>query len=146
MGRHEKALSLSTQAALQSSAQLRAEKAAVLQATQVHVHAATEPHRLLDPHQVAHLSAVSLRQPQTHSATWHCACAESSIEALTTREAALRSEVAVLETEHAVKVEALEALLLEVRQERGVAQRERATCLHLLAARKILKEERAHLR
>ena len=101
MGRHEKALSLGTQAALQSSAQLRAEKAAVLQATQVHVHAATEPHRLLDPHQVAHLSAVSLRQPQTHSATWHCG---------------------------------------------GVAQRERATCLHLVAARKILKEERAHLR
>jgi hypothetical protein len=33
----EKALSFSTQAALEGSAQLRAEKAAVLQATQVHV-------------------------------------------------------------------------------------------------------------
>jgi hypothetical protein len=39
----------------------------------------------------------------------------------------------------AVKVEPLEALLLEVRQERGVAERERATCLDLLAARKSSK-------
>jgi hypothetical protein len=71
---------------------------------------------------------------------------KSSIEALTTREAALRSEVALLETEHAVKAEALEALLLEVRQERGKAEREQATFLDLLAARKILEEEHAHLR
>ena len=115
MRRHEKALSLSTQAALQSSAQLRAEKAAVLQATQVNVHAATEAQRLLDAHQVAHRAAASLRQAQIHNATSHCACAQSSTEALTVRETALRSEVAVLETEHAVKVEALEALLLEMR-------------------------------
>ena len=121
------------------------EEAAVLQATQVHVHAATEAQRLLDAHQVAHRAAVSLRQAQIHSAISHCACAQSSIEALTTRQAALRSEVALLETEHAVKVEALEALLLEVRQERGVAEREQATFLDLLAARKILEEERAHL-
>ena len=114
-------------------------------ATQVNVHAAAEAQRLLDAHQVAHRAAVSLRQAQIHSATSHCACAQSSIEALTTREAALRSEVALLETEHAVKVEALEALLLEVRQERGVAEREQATFLDLLAARKILEEERAHL-
>ncbi len=112
----------------------------------MNVHAATEAQRLLDAHQVAHRAAVSLRQAQIHSATSHCACAQSSIEALTTREAALRSEVALLETEHAVKVEALEALLLEVRQERGVAEREQATFLDLLAARKILEEERAHLR
>jgi hypothetical protein len=90
-------------------------------------------------------AAVGLRQAQIHSGMWHCACAQSSTEALTTREAALRSEVARLETEHAVKVEALEALLLEVRQERGVAERERATFLDLLAARKIIEEERAHL-
>ncbi len=95
------------------------------------MHSATEAQRLLDAHQVAHRAAVSLRQVQIHSATWHCACAQSSIEALTTREAALRSEVALLETEHAVKVEALEALLLEVRQERGVAEREQATFLLL---------------
>jgi hypothetical protein len=57
-----------------------------------------------------------------------------------------RSEVAVLEMEHAVKAEALEALLLEVRQERGVAEREQASFLDLLAARKILEEEHAHLR
>jgi hypothetical protein len=44
------------------------------------------------------------------------------------------------------KVEALEALLLEVRQERGVAEREQATFLDLLAARKILEEAHAHLR
>jgi hypothetical protein len=168
----EKALSLSTAVALQSSLQLRAEKAAVLQATQVNVHAnqtsmlltkplccslnlyaaqvnvnaATEAQRLFDAHEVAHRAAVSLRQAQIHSATSHCASAQSSIEALTTREAALRSEVALLETEHAVKVEALEALLLEVRQERSVALRERSTFLDLLAARKILEEERAHLR
>ena len=99
----------------------------MLQATQVNVHAAAEAQRLLDTHQVAHLSAVSLRQAQIHSATSHCACAHSSIEALTTREAALRSEVALLETEHAVKVEGLDALLLEVRKERGVAEGEQAT-------------------
>ncbi len=109
------------------------------------MHAATEAQRLLDAHQVAHRAAVSLRQAQIHSATWHCACAQSSLEALTTCEAALRSEVALLETEHAVKVEALEALLLE-EQERGVAERERATFSGLLAARRILEEERAHLR
>jgi hypothetical protein len=80
----------------------------------VNVHAATEAQRLLDAHQVAHRAAVSLRQAQIHSATSRCACAQSSIEALTTREAALRSEVALLETEH-VKVEAIEALLLEVK-------------------------------
>jgi hypothetical protein len=66
--------------------------------------------------------------------------------ASSTREAALRSEVALLETEHAVQVEALEALLLEVGQERGVAEREQATFLDLLVARNILEEERAHLR
>ena len=70
----------------------------------------------------------------------------SSIEALTTREAALRSQVAVIETEHAIKVEALEALLLEVRQVHGVAERERATFLDILTACKIVEEERAHLR
>ena len=70
-------------------------------------HAATEAQRLLDAHQVAHRAAVSLRQSQIHSVNSHCACAQNSIEALTTREAALRSEVALLETEHAVKVEAL---------------------------------------
>jgi hypothetical protein len=64
----------------------------------------------------------------------------------TRSEAALRSEVALLETEHAVKFKALEALLLEVQQERGVAEREQATFLDLLAARKIVEEERAHLR
>ena len=84
-------------------------------ATQLNVHAATEAQRLLDAHQVAHRAAVSLRQAQIHSATSHCACAQSSTEALTTREAALRSEAVLLETEHAVKVEVLEALLLEVR-------------------------------
>jgi hypothetical protein len=57
------------------------------------------------------------------------------MEALTTREAAFMSEVALLETEHAVKVEALETLLVEVQQERGVAEREQATLLDLLAAR-----------
>ena len=107
------------------------------------MHAATEAQRLLDAHQVAHRAAVSLRQAQIHSATWHCACAQSSIVAVTTREAALRSEVALLETEHAVKVEALEALLLEVRQERGVAEREQATFLDLLTARKILEAKRS---
>jgi hypothetical protein len=95
---------------------------------------------------VAHRAAVSLRQAPILSATSCCACAQSSTEALTTREAALRSEAALLETEHAVKVEGLEALLLEVRQECGVAEREQATFLDLLAARKILEEERAHLR
>ena len=75
-----------------------------------------------------------------------CACAQSSIEALTIRKAALRSEVALLETEHAVKVEALEAVLLELRQERGVAECEQATFLYLLAARKVLEDELAHLR
>jgi hypothetical protein len=78
----------------------------VLQATQVNVHAATEAQRLLDTHQVAHLSAVSLRQAQIHSATSNCACAQSSIEALTTRE-----------------------------------ERERASCLDLLAARKNPRRE-----
>ncbi len=34
---------------------------------------------------------------------------------------------------------------MEVWQERGVAEREQATFLDLLAARKILEEERAHL-
>ena len=77
--------------------------------TSLNMHTATEAQRLLDAHQVAHRAAVSLRQAQIHSATWHCACAQSSIEALTTREAALRSEVALLETEHAVKNEDLEA-------------------------------------
>ncbi len=81
----------------------------------------------------SHRAAVSLRQAQIHSATSHCACAQSSIEVLTTREAAHRSEV----TE-------VEVLLLEVRQERGVTEREQATFLDLLAARKILQEERAH--
>jgi hypothetical protein len=111
----------------------------------VNVHVATQAQRLLDPHQVTHRSAVSLRQSQIHSATCQCACAQSSIEALTTRAAALMSEVALLDTKHAVKVEALEALLLEVRQERGVALREQATFLDLLAARKILEGERAPL-
>jgi hypothetical protein len=91
------------------------------------------------------IAAVSLWQAKIHSVTSPCACAQSSIKALTTREATLRSEVALLETEHAVKVEALEALLLEVQQERGVAEREQATFLDLLAARKILEEEHAHL-
>ncbi len=90
--------------------------------------------RLLDAHQVAHCAAVSLRQAQIHSATSQCACAQISIEAFTTRQAALRSEVAMLETEHAVKFEAHEALLLEVQQECGVAEREQATFLDLLAA------------
>jgi hypothetical protein len=62
---------------------------------------------LLDAHQVAHLSAVSLRQPQFHSATSNCVCAQSSIEALTTPETALRSEVRLLGTDHTVKVETL---------------------------------------
>jgi hypothetical protein len=44
-----------------------------------------------------------------------------------------------------VKVEALQALLLEVQQESGVAERELATFLGLLAARKILEEECARL-
>jgi len=43
------------------------------------------------------------------------------------------------------KLRPFETLLLEVRQERGVAEREQATFLDLLAARKILQEERAHL-
>ena len=80
----------------------------------MNVHAATEAQRLLDAHVIVllsgrscHRAAVSLRQAQIHSATSHCACAQSSIEALTTRESALRSEVVLLETEHAVKVEAL---------------------------------------
>ena len=98
-----------------------------LYATQVNVHAATEAQRLLDAHQVAHRAAVGRRQAQIHSAPSHCACSQSSIETLTTRKAALRSEVALLKTEHAVKVEALEALLLEVRQECGVAESEQAT-------------------
>ena len=115
-------------------------------ATQVNVHAAAEAQRHLDAHQVAHRAAVSLRQAQIHSAASQGACAQSSTLALRTREAALRSEVELLETEHAVKVEALRALLVEVRQEREVAERERATFLDLLAARKILEEERAHLR
>ena len=80
------------------------------------MHAETEAQRLLDPHQVAHRAAVSLRQAQIHSANSQCAC-------LTTREAALRSEVALLEMEHAFKVETLEALLLEVRQECGASKR-----------------------
>ena len=63
----------------------------------------------------------------------------------TRSEAALWSEVALLETEHAVKVKTLEALLLKVRQERGIAERELATFLDLPAARKFLEEERAHL-
>ena len=54
----------------------------------MNVHA-TEAQRLVDAHQVAHLAAVSLRQAQLHSATSHCANAQRSIEALTTREAAL---------------------------------------------------------
>jgi len=70
----------------------------------------------------------------------------SSIEALTTREAALRSQVTVIETEHTVKVQVLEALLLEVQQVHDVAERERATFLDILTARKIVEEERAHLR
>ncbi len=64
---------------------------------------------------------------------------------LDAHQVAHRAAVRLLETEHAVNVEALEALLLEVRQERGVAEREQATFLDLLAARKILEEERAHL-
>jgi hypothetical protein len=87
--------------------------------------------------------------PGISNATSHCVCAQSRPEELTTCETDLRSEVALLKTEHAVKVEALEtlgsALLLEVRQERGVAEREQATFLDLLASRKILEEERAHL-
>jgi hypothetical protein len=73
-----------------------------------------------------------------------CLCPKQHRSAHDARGGSL-GEVALLETEHAVKVEALEALLLEVRQERGVAERERATFLDLLAARKILEEERAHL-
>ena len=61
-----------------------------LHATQVNVHAATEAQRLLDAHQVAHCAAVSLRQTQIHSATSNCACAQCSVEVLTTHEAALR--------------------------------------------------------
>ena len=49
----------------------------------------------------------------------------------------------LLETEHCVKVEVLEVLLLDVRQEGGVA--EKATLLDLLADRKILEEERVCL-
>ncbi len=44
------------------------------------------------------------------------------------------------------KLRPFETLLLEVRQERGVAEREQATFLDLLAAHRILQEEFAHLR
>ena len=53
---------------------------------------ATEAQRLLEAHQVADPATVSLQQTQIRSATSHCACAQSNIEALTTREAALRSK------------------------------------------------------
>ena len=82
------------------------------------------------PKQPPNAHPVSLRQAQIHSATWHCACAQSSIEALTTREAALRSEVALLETEHAVKknVNDETSLQTDCRKERarGVSQQKSA--------------------
>ena len=80
------------------------------------------------PRRASGRAAVSLRQAQIHSATSHRACAQSSIEALTTHDAALRSEVALLETEHASRARA--GHILE---------------LNLLAAQKLLEEERAYL-
>ena len=118
------------------------------------MHAATEAQRLLDAHVIVllsgrscHRAAVSLRQAQIHSATSHCACAQSSIEALTTREAALRyiARLRCSKGSMLSKLRPFQTLLLEVRQERGVAEREQATFLDLLAPRKMLDEERAHL-
>ena len=92
----------------------------MLQVTQVNVHAATEAQRLLDPHQVAHLIVL--------------------LSAFGRRKSTVPLRVVPVS-----KLRPFETLLLEVRQERGVAEREQATFLDLLAARKILEEERAHL-
>ncbi len=101
-----------------------------LYATQVNVHAATEAQRLSTRIRslIVPLSAYGRRKS---TLPLRCACAQSSIEALTTREEDLRSEVALLETVHAVQVE-----------------RSRARVGHILgplAARKLLEVERDHL-
>ena len=72
---------------------------------------------------------------------------QSCIEALTTREEDLRSEVALLETEHAVKVEAPEALADSVGRGdvRVRCSQARAGHLDLLDVRKILEEESVNL-
>ena len=56
----------------------------------MNVHVTSEAQRLLDAHEVADRASVSLRQAQIHSATLNCDCGPTSVQAFTTREAALR--------------------------------------------------------